>query len=278
MKLGGHFSFSLRSAIALVSGAAFLLACVTEAAPGKKKKRSPVDPGDEWYDDEIPSEEMPIEPAYVNEDSGAFGAGSRPASSEGGVRPVDGGVPEGGLVTKIYCQGPLVAGDLAIVELLISSRPGSGDDGEWLEIQSTRTDCWLKLEGVTVESPRGQAAPNIAAAPADLELPPNGTFVVASSADPAKNHGIGGKVIAWNATDVLKNDGDTVVVKSGATVIDSLTYPAFSNLETGRTLAFPEDCAWGFRSSWDRWSLTFTEHDPGQRGTPNAPNTDVACF
>jgi hypothetical protein len=270
---------SARAAIALVTGAAFLFACMSEATPTKRKKKSPVDPGDEWYDDEYPTAEQPIEPSYVNEDSGAFGAGSRPAGGDGGGggRPVDGGI-EGGVITKIYCSGPLAAGDLAFVELLISSRAGSGDEGEWVEIQSTRPDCWLKIDGVTIESPRGQSAPNVATVPAGIELPPNGTFVVAASADPVKNNGLTGKVVAWNAADILKNDGDTITIKSGGIVIDTLTYPAFNNLETGRSLAFPENCPWSVRSSWERWSLTFTEHEPGQRGTPNEPNVDVACF
>lgn len=269
---------SLRSGFLLFTGAAFLLACAADAAAPKKKKKSPVDPGDEWYDDEIPTEEQPIEPAYVNEDSGAFGASSRPAKNDkdGGTR-LDASVPDGGLVTKIFCQGPLAPGDLAVTELLIASRAGSGDDGEFVEITSTR-DCWLKIKGVTVESPRGQAAPNVATVDADLELPPHGTFVVADSLDPAKNYGIQGKVIAWNAADVLKNDGDTITVKSGTTTIDTVTYPTFGNLETGRSLAFPVDCTWNQRADWKRWSVTFTDRAPGQRGTPNAPNDDVACF
>ncbi len=270
---------SLRSGFVLLTGAAFLLACAADAAAPKKRKKSPVDPPDSWYDDEVPVEEEPIEPAYVNEDSGAFGASSRPASNnkDGGGRPDAGATPDGGLVTKIFCQGPLAAGDLAVTEMLIASRAGSGDDGEWVEITSTR-DCWLRIKGLTVESPRGQAAPNVAKVEADLELPPNGTFVVADSVDPAKNLGIPGKVVAWSAADVLKNDGDTIVIKSGETVIDTVTYPTFNNLETGRSLAFPMDCAWNLRSTWARWSLTFTDRAPGQRGTPNAPNDDVACF
>lgn len=271
-------SSSLRTALTLLTGAAFLFACVVEETAAKKKKRSPADPGDEWYDDEIPLEEQPIEPAYVNEDSGAFGAGSRPANADGGAtRPDSGTTPDGGLVTKIFCTGPLAAGDLAITEILISSRAGSGDPGEWVEITNTR-NCWLKLKGVTIESPRGAAAPNIATVDTELDLPPSGTFVVAGSADPTKNNGLTGKVVSWNATDVLKNDGDTITLKSGATVLDSLTYPAFNNLESGRSLAFPETCAWNVRSTWARWSLSFTEHAPGQRGTPNGANIDVACF
>ena len=112
----------------------------------------------------------------------------------------------------------------------------------------------------------------------DYELAPLGTFIVADSADPAKNHNLPGKVFSWDATDVLKNDGDTVALKVGSTVIDTLTYPAFSNLEPGRTLSFPDDCAVAVRNDWLRWSLSFDAWKPGFKGTPNATNDDVACY
>ena len=165
----------------------------------------------------------------------------------------------------------------AIVELMITSKSGSGDSGEWIEIQNTRA-CWLELKGLTVESPRGASAPNVATITDDFELAPNATFVVADSDDPVKNHAIPGKVISWNATDVLKNDGDTLTVKLGAVQVVSLTYPAFTNLTPGRALSFPIDCAWSDRASWPRWSLTFTEYATGFKGTPNGDNADVACF
>ncbi len=272
--LVGSRLLSWRGVVALVTGAAFLFACTAETTAGKKKKRSPVDPGDEFYDDETPLEEVPIEPS-INEDSGAFGAGQRPKEKDGGGNPIfDGGVVDGG---KTYCTGALAVGDLAVVEIMVTSRAGSGDDGEWVEIRNTK-DCWLKLDGVTVESPRGAIAPNVATAPAGLELAPGAAFVVADSTDPAKNHNLKGIVLAWNATDVLKNDGDTVIVKAGATVIDQVTYPAFNNLSPGRAISFPSDCAANLRSDWTRWSLTFDEFSPGFKGTPAAANNDVTCF
>src|SRR5262249_34371457 len=103
-------------------------------------------------------------------------------------------------------------------------------------------------------------------------------FLVANTTDGAKNNGLPGTVIAWNDTDVLKNSGDTLSVKLGDTVIDSVTYPDLSNLSPGRSFAFPADCALTDRSDWRRWSLTFTAYATGFQGTPNAPNADVSCF
>jgi hypothetical protein len=266
-----------RALVVVLTGASFLFACASASPTSTKRKRTPVEPGDDFFADDVPSLEEGLMPTN-NEDSGAFGASSRPAvvgPRDGGAADANGG--DAGPVVKEYCAGALAPGDLRIEELLIASRAGSLDDGEWIEIRSART-CWLKVKGLTIESPRGTFSPNRATIAEDFELAPRGSFVVADSADPAKNHGLPGKVFAWSASDVLKNDGDTASLKLGDTVIDSLTYPAFTNLEPGRTLAFPEDCAPAARGDWARWSLSFDAWAPGQKGTPNATNSDVACY
>jgi hypothetical protein len=270
--------------ILLVSlGCGALVAC-TVAAP-KTRHLDPVDPGPDFGLDDSPDQQQPIG-TDVNGDSGAFGASQRPSGKgkdasagkpDAAVVVVDGGGPDSGTVGRAYCAGPLAAGDLVVTELMITSRAGSGDDGEWVEITSTR-DCWLALKGVSIESPRGAGATDSTTIDQDLDLAPGGTFIVADSADPAANHSLPGTLFAWNATDVLKNTGDTVTVKSGDTVLDTITYPAFSNLEPGRTLAFPSDCTPGDRADWQRWSLTFDSWTAGFEGTPNAVNTDVACY
>lgn len=259
------------------TGAAFLFACASAPAASTKKKRTPVEPGDEFYED-APTTEEGLSPT-ANEDSGAFSpAGERPAppAKDAGAL-LDAGSDGGGVAPKVFCTGPLVAGDLAVSEILISSRAGSNDDGEWVEIQSTRT-CWLQVKGLTIKSPRGNLAPNAVTITEDFELAPKGTFVVAGSADPLKNHALPGKVFAWAGVDILKNDGDTVALEANGVVVDTVTYPSFSNLEAGRSLAFPSDCPANVRADWARWSLTFNVFTPGFKGTPNATNGDVACY
>ena len=267
-----------------LTGASFLLACASAPAASGKKKRTPVDPGEDFFGD-APTTEEGLSPT-ANGDSGAFTpASSRPASGgsgttkdDAGTVTVDAGSADSGIVEpKVFCAGALQAGDLVVSEMLISSRAGSSDDGEWIEITSTRT-CWLKVQGLSIESPRGTTGTNAASITEDFELAPKGSFVVADSADPVKNHALPGKVFTSASADVLKNDGDTVALKMGATVIDSITYPAFSNLEVGRTLAFPSDCPANVRTDWTRWSLTFVVYSAGFKGTPNATNDDVACY
>jgi hypothetical protein len=268
-----------RLRVFLAFSAALALVACAAAAP-TKKHRDPVDPGDEFGLDDSP-EEQPLNSDTLN-DSGAFGANERPKKDKdaGPGKPdatVDAGpTDDGGTVTRTYCTGALAVGDVIITELMIAARAGAADDGEWIEVTSTR-DCWLKMKGVSIESPRGAVADSVNI-DEDFDLAPHDTFLVADSLDPAVNHALPGKVFAWGTTDVLKNSGDTVSVKSGATVIDTLTYPAFSNLTPGRSIAFPDDCMPGDRADWQRWSLTFDSWTDGFEGTPNATNADVACY
>ncbi|MFO0677749.1 MAG: lamin tail domain-containing protein [Polyangiaceae bacterium] len=238
-------------------------------------------------------EEDPIaqRPDSINVDSGAF-VGNRP--NDGGIesdagRPDDAGRREGGTeradAGAEACDGPLAAGDLAIVELMIASASGSGDRGEWIEIQNTR-DCSLNLKGLRIESPRGTSAKDGVDLQTDLILPAHGLFVVADSAVASENGDLPGTVVAFanGPADVLKNDGDTITLTAGGVTVDALTYPALT-ITPGRSVSFPADCPWSDRSNFARWSQSFRGYGPAQadggvrlQGTPNGENVDVACF
>jgi len=105
-------------------------------------------PGEKGVDDpSLPSPTLPqpMEASVItDDDSGALDPGSRQN---------DGGVSEGGHVEisdagVVNCSGPLAAGDVKIVEIMIASQGGSGDKGEWVELQSTRA-CILDIKGLT---------------------------------------------------------------------------------------------------------------------------------
>lgn len=228
----------------------------------------------------------PRNPDFVDEDGGAFDLGGRQSdgtSSTDAGRPSEDPPPSapdaGGPPGPTLCSGAIQAGDLKVVELMIASQSGSGDRGEWIEVQSTRS-CTLQVQGVKVQSPRGTQN-DVAEIGTSTLIPPYGTFVVASSTSSVVNKGLTGKVFAFanDPSDVLKNDGDTVEVWAGATLVDSLTYPKFTNIMVGRSVSFPWDCAWGQRSDWTRWSWSFdTYGSSGMQGSPNADNFDVACY
>src|SRR5882672_2997060 len=174
------------------------------------------------------------------------------------------------------CAQPLAPGDLRIDELMIESVAGTGDYGEWLEVEST-LDCALDLRGVHGDCPRGAKVATFDIS-GDVWLPPRGTFVVADSTSPAINHDLPGTLIFWfgQPGDVLRNKGTTVTLRANDTVIDSLTYPALS-LAVGASLAFPAGCDPSVRTDFSRWQRSVASWFPGFLGTPNAPNVDVSC-
>jgi hypothetical protein len=272
------------------------VACGAQETTAKKKGALPTgeDLGDDFGDTSDPTRD----PDFSTTNAGTFGAGERqskgasdagrmapdgeaPASSDAGSVLVDGGSGTDGGTTpaRVYCAGTLGAGDLAVVELMVTSRTGSGDVGEWVEIQSTRS-CWLKISTLRIESPRGTTGVDFALISQSFELPPYGIFLVADTLDPAKNNGLPSPRASFESSDVLKNDGDTVRILSGTTLIDELTYPSFSNISPGRTLSFPSDCLFSVRKqgTLDRWSLSFEDWKPGLVGTPGKDNDDVTCY
>lgn len=184
--------------------------------------------------------------------------------------PVDAGAQEGGIP---LCPTPVQAGDLKIVELMVATISGSGDRGEWIEVESTR-NCRLNIRGVAVSSPRG-ASIDVAAVTSDTIVEPYGHVVFADSALPAENNGLIGVVASFDAADVLKNSGDTVMVKVGDIVIDAVAYPSFG--EVGASLAFPASCAPADRSNFARWQASTKAYAGLLKGTPAKPNDDVTC-
>jgi len=133
---------------------------------------------------------IPITGVSVIDDATVGGGPGADAAEEddlGPMPPFDAG--PGGI-----CDEPLAPGDLMIDELMIKSVAGTGDHGQWLEVQST-LDCAIDLVGLHGEAPRGAkvAAFDVTG---DLWLPARGTFVIADSTDPAINHYLPGTVVA----------------------------------------------------------------------------------
>jgi Lamin Tail Domain len=205
--------------------------------------------------------------ASTPQDSGRRDAG-------GDAQNPDSGGDSGG----VDCPAPLATGDLVIVEVMVASMSGSGDIGEWVELQSTRS-CRLNLRGLHVESPRGTASPDTLDFTQDTFVPPLGTVIVADSLDPSKNHNLPGQVFAWAATpsDVLKNGGDTVTLTAGGVTIDTLTYAVSDPWTYGVSMSFASNCAASLRTNLGKWAGSKGSWATGLYGTPNAANSDITC-
>ena len=190
-------------------------------------------------------------------------------SDEASSPPVEAG-PEGA------CTHPPGAGDLLIDELMIESVAGAGDDGEWLEIANL-AGCALDLRGLHGECPVGAKVRTFDVTE-DVWIPPDGTFLVADSVDPAINHDLPGVVLAWSghAGDALRNQGGTVTLRTGDVLVDSVTWPSMK-LVVGASVELPSSCPAADAASFDAWQTALGSWFPGFRGTPNAPNDDVSC-
>jgi len=174
------------------------------------------------------------------------------------------------------CVQALGPGVLAIDELMIESVKGTGDYGEWLEVQST-SSCAVNLHGLHGECPVGLKLHTLDVT-VDTWLPPAGTFVIADTADPAIEHYLPGPLVTWTGQpgDVLRNEGGTVTLTFDGSLVDTVTYPAFK-LIIGASIAFPSNCAPSRRSDWSSWLTSTSSWFPGFCGTPNALNGDVSC-
>ncbi len=174
------------------------------------------------------------------------------------------------------CTSPPGPSDLMIDEILVASRRGLGDDGEWVEIRNMRA-CTLDIGGVVVSSPRGPSVDSVTV-PSGTTLAPGARFVVAS-ASAVTAQGLTGLVLTWPAstTDVFANGGDTVRIGRGPTLLHELTYGDIASDAYGRSLSFPADCAPARRVDISAWTLSTQALTPSVKGTPNRANDDVKC-
>lgn len=193
------------------------------------------------------------------------------ASPDAGSDASDAGSDAGSL-----CPNPPSAGDLVIDELMIASKRGAGDDGEWVEIANTKS-CTLDVSGIVVSSPRGAVADSVTL-PAGTLLPAGARLIVGNATGLAVQ-GISGRVFPWPAsvTDVLSNGGDSVRITRGAALIDMFSYDSLSDQGYGATLALPSDCAPIRRTDPAAWVHSAKVFSGTFKGTPLATNNDVIC-
>ncbi len=222
------------------------------------------------------------------------------SSRDGGSLPSNGSTPEGGVSsgrgttsTGAECEGPPTDGDLRVVEIMIASEDTSfgGDDfGEWFEIQNAR-DCRLNLKGVQITSPTAFESVDSVDITEDFWLEPNTTFIVADTTEPAGNHHLPGKVIAWNTprpNTLSNNTLDEIVISFQRTEIERLSWNADGWMTPkladgshgnnyGTSVSFSIGCTWPERASWANWRWSSNPFYSTWSGTPNAENSDISC-
>ncbi len=114
--------------------------------------------------------------------------------------------------------------NLAIVEVMIESRTGSGDLGEWFEIENIGS-CTVNLTGLIVESPTDAGAAVTHTVSVGV-VPPGERFVFAQSGDSAENHGLPVDYVYGSGTAgvVFNNGADSLRLTYGGVEIDRVTW------------------------------------------------------
>lgn len=163
---------------------------------------------------------------------------------------------------------------LAIVEVMISSRSGSLDRGEWVELLNAG-DCAIDLAGLVLAGTlAGGGTEATFTIPGGLLLP-GARFVLAQSAVPAENHELDFDVAYTSSMITLDNGGDAIELRAGATVIDRVSWSA-TDFTHGFARSFPDGRPIADNASqlaWCNASAVYSTSTGGPyRGTPSMPN------
>ena len=205
-------------------------------------------------------------------DAGPRDAGVRDAGlRDGGAVDSGGGVDSGPPVDSGGGGCALEAGSVAIVEVMISSRSGSGDLGEWFEIVST-APCTLDLTGMLIVSPDGGGAEQTHTVGA-LTMMPSSRLVFAQSGNALENHLLPHDYV-YGSLIVLDNASDWIELRRGADVIDRVGWPS-GGFSHGRARQFPQGGDLRNNASWSLWcDATDQYSDAGGTfyGTPQMAN------
>lgn len=213
--------------LAILAGISLVAVACATAVDGTPTKRIPR----EAPIDLEPPDPPTLEAGVVDDDSGVF-APSRPR--EAGA-PTDASVVDAGIAPN--CPNYL-AGSLRVDELMIASRDGSGDKGEWVELRNYAS-CTVLLDGLVVRSPRGTGL--VQASLTGISLAPGESVLIANTLVPVDNHFLPGRVRAFVATTAPASD-------AGA----AATADALKNATATRSRSY----GWGDRTSFSSDSAT----------------------
>ncbi|MDQ3033609.1 MAG: lamin tail domain-containing protein [Myxococcota bacterium] len=210
-------------------------------------------------------------------DAGRRDAGDAAIAIDAGVdaamaldASVDAGTDSGFDAGVALC--PPTAERLGIVEVMISSRSGSTDRGEWLELLNVG-DCAVDLTGLVIASP-----PSGMGVAIEFSLPggtilPGARWVLAQSAVPLENHDLPHDAVYSGIT--LDNGGDWIELRAGGVTIDRVSWGSTDFLH-GTARSFPDGRPLVDNASQLQWcnaTAVYSMATGGPyRGTPRAPN------
>ncbi len=178
---------------------------------------------------------------------------------------------------KESAPGGIAVGDLVISEIMANGNGGSGDIGEWFEIANVSGKD-LDLNGVTIAG-KSTDTPIEIKTPTPLKA---GEFAVfGPSSDATKNGGYKPILTYTQSKFPLGNDDDTVTIKLGSLVIDTVTYDDTSvgkwpAVAQGKSLQLSADKLDAkLNDGKEAWCLATAKIGTAGThfGTPGMPNT-----
>jgi hypothetical protein len=169
---------------------------------------------------------------------------------------------------------PATVDRIAIVEVMISSRSGAGDRGEWIEIYNAG-DCFVDLGMAELLSPNTSGTPIVWSFPPGTVIAPMGRLVLAQSTVAAENHDLMYDLSYSTSGIVLDNGGDSVSIRVPGTMLDTVSWGATDYVH-GAARSFPDTLPITMNDSQARWcnaTATYSTATGGPyRGTPRMAN------
>ncbi|MSQ84947.1 MAG: DUF4215 domain-containing protein [Myxococcales bacterium] len=175
---------------------------------------------------------------------------------------------------KEGASGGIAVGDLVISEIMMNGNGGAGDVGEWFEIANVSGKD-LDLKGITIA---GKPTDKPIEITLSLPLKAGEFAVFGPSADLTKNGGYKPVQTYTQSGFPLSNDVDTITIKLGAVVIDSVSYDTGAKwpaVAAGKAVQLSGDkmdaTKNDVKESWCHATAKFG--DKAYLGTPGMPNT-----
>jgi hypothetical protein len=173
---------------------------------------------------------------------------------------------------------PPEPGAIVFVEVMVASRTGGSDLGEWFEVLN-RGACNIDLTGMTIESPTAGGAPMAHTVTGGV-IAIGEHYVFAQSPLPSENHGLPYDYAYGDGTAgiVLNNSNDRLLLRApSGTVLDEVSWDL--DWFYGASRQFPSDrdvTRNDLLSSWcDSVAVYSTAPGGPYLGTPGMPN--VPC-
>jgi len=187
---------------------------------------------------------------------------------------VDGMICQGQqcIMAPMPVEGGPEIGELIMTEFMSDPHNGLEDNhAEWIELMNVSnrmldvSSCELADQGIV------DGGASLPAALGENSIAPGGLMLVVRSEDPELNGGLTADATFGFG---LSNGGDTLYLRCGGVVLDSIAFGGQTELQRRRMIAYGRsgDDLDGPSGEGTRWCEATNEYVNGHLGTPGRPN------